>query len=155
MTEDSTDLEFHSKLRVSWWTPSFRRLRTPALYTVQSGMCSWRYLLNFCEENLSYTPLRLTQLFSRSARCNVHKGSLSHELIKFITLGRSIYTYSMDWTGDIGLVWNGGRGMEKSSLVAALEEVVAGLAHKRGLPNPLHVVFWKRYMSLSTWAWCG
>ena len=31
MTEDSTDLEFHSKLRVPWWTPSFRRLRTPAL----------------------------------------------------------------------------------------------------------------------------
>ena len=31
--KDNTDLEFHSKLRVPWWAPSFRRLRTLALNT--------------------------------------------------------------------------------------------------------------------------
>ena len=31
---DSTDLEFHSKLRVLWWTPSFRRLRTRVQYCI-------------------------------------------------------------------------------------------------------------------------
>ena len=38
MTEDSTDLEFHNKLRDPWWTPSFRRLRTRAL---RSGSQKW------------------------------------------------------------------------------------------------------------------
>ena len=53
---------------------------------------------NFCIGTLSYTyPLRLTQLYSRSARCNVHNGWPPPGVIKFSTLGRSICTYCTLW----------------------------------------------------------
>ena len=51
------------------------------------------YLIKCCKENLSYTvkyPLRLTQLFSPFARCNVHNECPSPGLIKFSSLGRPV-----------------------------------------------------------------
>ena len=51
------------------------------------------------KESLIY-PLRATQRYSSSARwtSNVHNGSPQSELVKFTTLGRSIYSYSMNRT---------------------------------------------------------
>ena len=67
-------------------SPHRVRLSGPALNCL-AGV----YLINFCIGNL----LRVTQLYSPSARCNVHNGSPPPGLIKFTTLGHSICTYSM------------------------------------------------------------
>ena len=56
------------------------------------------YLIHVCVGNLSYTPLRLTQLYNDesffSMHCIVHNGSPPPGSIKFTTLSRSICIYS-------------------------------------------------------------
>ena len=68
--------------------------------TLQSGLCiAGVYLIIFCKGEISHIPLglHLTKPYSPSARCNVHSGSPPPGLIKFSTLGHSMYTYSMAW----------------------------------------------------------
>ena len=77
-----------------------QRVSTPrvALPCTVRPVYSWRLPdLTFVKgESLIY-PLHLTQPYSPSARCNVHSGSPPPGLIKFSTLGHSMYTYSMAW----------------------------------------------------------
>ena len=54
------------------------------------GLCSWSIPDKFLYRESLVNPLRLTQLYSLSARCNVHNGWPPPKLIKFSTLGRSI-----------------------------------------------------------------
>ena len=87
-----------SKIHV-WNDNIIEIVRLEGPFPVQSGLfCSCLPDNKFLIRNLIY-PLQRSQPYSPTARCNVHNGYQPPVLMKFTSLGHSMYTFSMDNMG--------------------------------------------------------